>query len=236
MVLPLAPSPLASPPAPMLPRRLRGGRPGNRNAFCHGLLSARHPSSLAVISACSMLLIECSSHERGIPRGADSFRGKINKSDLKSSHPLGIFPPFLEEPISTYVPDRQWAVIEPLIPPVKEDYSPEAALPPRLRVCPPGVQDFTFPSSPSRSSVVPQKRLPRTFSFSCQSSRLGVSLSPGVVRSRRASRSSKPAAGRVAGRGGFDPHPLPPFLCRSSLITRHSSLVTRHSSIVNRKS
>jgi hypothetical protein len=31
-----------------------------------------------------------------------------------------------------------------------------------------------------------------------------------VVRSRRASRSSKPAAGRVAGRGGFDPHPLPP--------------------------
>ena len=64
-----------------------------------------------------MLLIKCSYHEHGITRDADSFRGKINKSDLKSSHPLGILLPFLEEPFSTYVPDRQWAVIEPLIPP-----------------------------------------------------------------------------------------------------------------------
>ena len=31
----------------------------------------------------------------------------------------------------------------------------------------------------------------------------------GVVKSRRASWSSKPVAGRVAGRGGFDSHPLP---------------------------
>ena len=141
MALPLAPSPLASPPAPMLPRRRRRGQPGNRNAFCHGMVSARHPSSLAVISALSMLLVECSCHEHGSTRDADSFRGKINKSDLKSPHPLGIFLPFLEEPFSTYTPDRQWAVIEPLIPPAREDHSPEAALPPRLRVCPPGAQD-----------------------------------------------------------------------------------------------
>jgi hypothetical protein len=116
MAFPLAPSPLASPPAPMLSRRRRGGQPGNRNAFCHGMVSARHPSSLAVVSALSMLLIKCSYHEHSITRDADSFRGKINKSDLKSSHPLGIFLPFLEEPFSTYIPDRQWAVIEPLIP------------------------------------------------------------------------------------------------------------------------
>jgi len=141
MALPLATSPLPSPPAPMLSRRRRGGQPGNRNAFCRGMVSARDPSSLAVISALSMLLIKCSYHERGITRGADSFRGKINKSDLKSPPPLGIFLPFLEEPFSTYTPDRQWAVIEPLIPPAREDHSPEAALPPRLRVCPPGAQD-----------------------------------------------------------------------------------------------
>ena len=34
----------------------------------------------------------------------------------------------------------------------------------------------------------------------------------GVVGSRWAPRSSKPVAGRVAGRGGFDSHPLPPPL------------------------
>ncbi len=33
----------------------------------------------------------------------------------------------------------------------------------------------------------------------------------GVVGSRWAPRSSKPVAGRAAGRGGFDSHPLPPF-------------------------
>jgi hypothetical protein len=33
----------------------------------------------------------------------------------------------------------------------------------------------------------------------------------GVVGSRWAPRSSKPVAGRVAGRGGFDSHPLPPL-------------------------
>ena len=33
----------------------------------------------------------------------------------------------------------------------------------------------------------------------------------GVVGSRWAPRSSKPVAGRVAGRGGFDSHPLPPY-------------------------
>jgi hypothetical protein len=47
--------------------------------------------------------------------------------------------------------------------------------------------------------------------ISCFSRSLRVCLPAGVVRSRRASRSSKPAAGRVAGRGGFDPHPLPPI-------------------------
>jgi hypothetical protein len=46
--------------------------------------------------------------------------------------------------------------------------------------------------------------------LTCQSCFLRLSLSPGVVKSRRASRSSTPVAGRVAGRGGFDPHPLPP--------------------------
>ena len=34
----------------------------------------------------------------------------------------------------------------------------------------------------------------------------------GVVGSRWAPRSSKPVAGRVAGRGGFDSHSLPPFI------------------------
>jgi transposase len=34
-----------------LPRRRRGAQPGNRNAFTHGLYSARSPSSLAAISA-----------------------------------------------------------------------------------------------------------------------------------------------------------------------------------------
>jgi len=100
MALPLAPSPLASPPAPMLPRRRRGGQPGNRNAFCHGMVSARHPSSLAVISALSMLLIKCSYHEHGIPCDADSFRGKINKSDLKSPHPSGFFYPSWRNPLA----------------------------------------------------------------------------------------------------------------------------------------
>jgi hypothetical protein len=39
----------------------------------------------------------------------------------------------------------------------------------------------------------------------------GVCLNDtGVVGSRWAPRSSKPVAGRVAGRGGFDSHPLPP--------------------------
>ena len=33
----------------------------------------------------------------------------------------------------------------------------------------------------------------------------------GMDRSRWASRSSKPVAGRIAGRGGFDPHPFPPI-------------------------
>lgn len=34
-------------------------------------------------------------------------------------------------------------------------------------------------------------------------------LDEGVDESRWAPRSSKPVAGRVAGRGGFDPHPFP---------------------------
>ena len=33
----------------------------------------------------------------------------------------------------------------------------------------------------------------------------------GVDKSRWASRSSKPVAGRFAGRGGFDSHPFPPI-------------------------
>ena len=45
--------------------------------------------------------------------------------------------------------------------------------------------------------------------LSCNPSCLRLSLHVGVVRSRWASWSSKPVAGRVAGRGGFDSHPLP---------------------------
>ena len=44
----------------------------------------------------------------------------------------------------------------------------------------------------------------------CKASLLRLSLHVGVVRSRWVSWSSKPVAGRVAGRGGFDSHPLPP--------------------------
>jgi len=194
MALPFAPSPVASPPAPVVLRLRRGGQPGNRNAFRHGRYSAQDPSSLAAISATlasianerrcspqtaarhiptlqsmlsdavqpaqdprlliaqarlvmkmvsisaalkmknyilferenirlekaaalSMLLIKWSFHDYGITRDADSFRGKLNKSDLKSVHPLVISRPFLEEPFYPYIPDRQWAVIEPLIPP-----------------------------------------------------------------------------------------------------------------------
>ena len=39
----------------------------------------------------------------------------------------------------------------------------------------------------------------------------------GVVRSRWASWSSKPVAGRVAGRGGFDSHPLSPIITKVTL-------------------
>jgi hypothetical protein len=39
----------------------------------------------------------------------------------------------------------------------------------------------------------------------------------GVVRSRWASWSSKPVAGRVAGRGGFDSHPLSPRFLNETL-------------------
>ena len=56
---------------------------------------------------------------------------------------------------------------------------------------------------------------------SCQSRLLRVCLPPGVVRSRRASRSSTPVAGRVASRGGFDPHPLPP--CVHNLQVKNGS-------------
>ena len=45
----------------------------------------------------------------------------------------------------------------------------------------------------------------------CESPIPRVCLRMGVVRSRWASWSSKPVAGRVAGRGGFDSHPLPPL-------------------------
>jgi hypothetical protein len=46
----------------------------------------------------------------------------------------------------------------------------------------------------------------------CQASPLRLSLHMGVVRSRWASLSSKLVAGRVAGRGGFDSHPLSPII------------------------
>jgi len=39
-----------------------------------------------------------------------------------------------------------------------------------------------------------------------------ICLDTGVVGSRWAPRSSKPVAGRVAGRGGFDSHALPPCI------------------------
>ncbi len=50
----------------------------------------------------------------------------------------------------------------------------------------------------------------------CIPSALRVSLRLGVVRSRWASWSSKPVAGRVAGRGGFDSHPLSPAFGRQT--------------------
>jgi transposase len=68
-------------------------------------------------AALSMPLIKWSFHDYGITRDADSFRGKLDKSDLKSAHPLVISRPFLEEPFYPYIPNRQWALIEPLIPP-----------------------------------------------------------------------------------------------------------------------
>jgi hypothetical protein len=51
--------------------------------------------------------------------------------------------------------------------------------------------------------------------LACQASPLRLSLHVGVVRSRWASWSSTPVAGRVAGRGGFDSHPLSPILWRA---------------------
>ena len=196
MALPLAPSPIASPPAPVVPRR-RGGQPGNRNAFRHGMYSAQNPSSLADVSATlasiaserresprtalrhiptlqsmvlegfqptqdrrllmaqmrlvmrltglsgalkkdkylhferenisleaaaalSLPLIKGLFHKYGIPRDAGSFREKLDRSDLKSAHPLGTSQPFQEEPLYPYIPDRQWAVIEPLLPPCQK--------------------------------------------------------------------------------------------------------------------
>jgi hypothetical protein len=53
-----------------------------------------------------------------------------------------------------------------------------------------------------------------TLSLPCASTLHRVSLRAGVVRSRWVSWSSKPVAGRVAGRGGFDSHPLPPMFER----------------------
>ena len=44
-----------------------------------------------------------------------------------------------------------------------------------------------------------------------------LSKNMGVVGSRWAPRSSKPVAGRVAGRGGFDSHPLPPYSSNTNI-------------------
>jgi glutaredoxin len=50
--------------------------------------------------------------------------------------------------------------------------------------------------------------------FSCKNGLGGVFLTAGMAESWWAPRSSKPVAGRVAGRGGFDSHPFPPVLNR----------------------
>lgn len=57
---------------------------------------------------------------------------------------------------------------------------------------------------------------PSSFDYPCATRVLCM----GVVRSRWASWSSKPVAGRVAGRGGFDSHPLSPIVS-SVEVTRH---------------
>ncbi len=63
----------------------------------------------------------------------------------------------------------------------------------------------------------------RGFLSSCNPFLIAVCLtSVGVVESRWAPRSSKPVAGRVAGRGGFDSHPLPPLF--TDLIFNQSSI------------
>ena len=58
--------------------------------------------------------------------------------------------------------------------------------------------------------VPPYLLLIHSDKLACQASPLRLSLHVGVVRSRWASWSSTPVAGRVAGRGGFDSHPLSP--------------------------
>jgi len=264
MAFPLAPPPLASPPAPMLSRRRRGGQPGNRNAFCRGMVSARHPSSLAVVSALSMLLIGCSYHEHGIPCDAGSFRGKINKSDLKSSHPSGFFYPSWRNPLARTPRVARGRSSNPSSPCARRLFAGGRSPAP-----PPGLPARgAGPSSLIRSSFVPQEQIPRTltskyrfrneFKCACDHIRRGTSQFP--TPDPFLSLANPPALGYPYRREWLGPGGLPGLQNRrrvalraavgstpihsrlffvghhSSLVTRHSSLVTRHSSIVNRKS
>jgi hypothetical protein len=81
------------------------------------LLFEREDIRLVAAAASSFPLIEGLFLKFGVPRDTDSFREKLDKSDLKSAHQLGTSQPFLEEPLYSYIPECQWAVIEPLLPP-----------------------------------------------------------------------------------------------------------------------
>src|SRR5215216_5486369 len=82
-------------------------------------------------------------------------------------------------------------------------------LSPRLRII---RRQFNCGASPRDCRLICYVILAHNDKLSCNPFCLRLSLYMGVVRSRWASWSSKPVAGRVAGRGGFDAHPLSPIV------------------------
>ena len=69
--------------------------------------AAENPLSMICFSFC----------EHDITRDAYSFLDKLPKGDLNSSPSSFPSRPYLEQPLFPYIPDRQWALIAPLIPP-----------------------------------------------------------------------------------------------------------------------